>query len=345
MRRHLSKFDLRLRDISHYILGFLEDRLAPFTLIILAGLLTHSICFWDSWRGDESIGTTIRNLVLVIAAIAALPLAIWRSKVAERQANEAQHQSRIAQQQAETAQRSLLNERYQKGAEMLGSKVLSVRLGGIYALARLAREHPGDYHAQIMSLLCAFVRNPTEDNVHDTKLREDVQEVMKAVCTRSDAQIKIEEELEYKLDLSDAVLKGADLQQAHLAGAILKSADLNGANLEDVNLNGATLEGAILEAAQLALADLTGANLESACLKAAYLGCAVLVHADLNFADLTKAHLHGANLSRANLRNCKGLTRAQLSHADSGLDTPPDLTHVVDSKTGEPLVWGERPLV
>ena len=32
----------------------------------------------------------IRNLVLVLAAIAALPLAIWRSKVAERQADTAQ---------------------------------------------------------------------------------------------------------------------------------------------------------------------------------------------------------------------------------------------------------------
>ena len=48
---------------------------------------------------------------------------------------------------------------------MLGSEQLSVRLGGIYALARLAREDPGDYHTQIMSLLCAFIRNPTGEPV------------------------------------------------------------------------------------------------------------------------------------------------------------------------------------
>ena len=83
-----------------------------------------------------------------------LPLAIWRSTVAERQ-------SATSQLQSETAQRGLLNERYQKGAEMLGSAVLAVRLGGIYALDRLAREHPEAYHLQIMNLLCAFVRNPT----------------------------------------------------------------------------------------------------------------------------------------------------------------------------------------
>ena len=43
---------------------------------------------------------------------------------------------------------------------MLGSEVLSVRLGGIYALARLAREHPEEYHVQIMRLLLCFCPKP-----------------------------------------------------------------------------------------------------------------------------------------------------------------------------------------
>ena len=191
--------------------------------------------FWDWLTAGESGSTTIRNLGLVIAAAIGLPLAIWRSKVAERQAVTAQHQSETSQRQAETAQRSLLNERYQKGAEMLGSTVLSVRLGGIYALSRLAREHPEDYHVQIMSLLCAFVRHPTSEDVETPRgwkeegnnrpirVREDVQAVMTAVCERSKTQIEIEEEVQYQLDLSDADLNGVQL----------KDADLNGANLEE----------------------------------------------------------------------------------------------------------------
>ena len=71
---------------------------------------------------NESGSATIRNLVLGIATLIALPLGIWRSMVAERQADATQRQS-------QTASVSLLNERYQKGAEMLGSDVLSVRLG------------------------------------------------------------------------------------------------------------------------------------------------------------------------------------------------------------------------
>ena len=90
------------------------------------------------------MGTTARNVGLMIGGAVALVFAVWRSWVAHKQ--------------ADTARQGLLNERYQKGAEMLGNNVLSVRLGGIYALERLAAEHPEQYHVQIMKLLCAFVR-------------------------------------------------------------------------------------------------------------------------------------------------------------------------------------------
>ena len=111
--------------------------------------IVPSIMFWGWLSGGESGSTTIRNIALVAAGVFTLLLAIWRGVVANRQAN--------------TAQQGLLNERYQKGAAMLGSEVLSVRLGGIYALQRLAEESPGQYHIQIMRLFCAFVRLPTRD--------------------------------------------------------------------------------------------------------------------------------------------------------------------------------------
>ena len=98
-------------------------------VFVLIVAVVFSICFWGWLGAGESGSTTIRNLGLIVAAIIGLPLVIWRSVVAERQADAAQRQS-------ETAQRGLLNERYQKGSEMLGSEVLTVRFGGIYALAR-----------------------------------------------------------------------------------------------------------------------------------------------------------------------------------------------------------------
>ena len=107
------------------------------------------VCQHWEWIVTESGSTIIRNLGLVIGGLIAIGFGIWRGVVASRQ--------------AKTSQRGLLNERYQKGTEMLGSEVLSVRLGGIYALQRLAEDDPVQYHVQIMRLLCAFVRNPTKD--------------------------------------------------------------------------------------------------------------------------------------------------------------------------------------
>ena len=56
---------------------------------------------------------------------------------------------------------------------MLGSELLSVRLGGIHALVRIAEEHRSEYHIQIMELLCAFVRHPPKGQPDDAReLRE-----------------------------------------------------------------------------------------------------------------------------------------------------------------------------
>ena len=308
-------------------------------VLVVGGASVISIMYWDWLSVRESNGSTIRNIVLAVAALLALPLAIWRSTVADRQAKTAQRQS-------ETVQRGLLNERYQKGAEMLGSTVLPVRLGGIYALARLAREHPGDYHTQIMSLLCAFVRNPPgvgKEKQDPKKLREDVQAVMTAVGERSKSQTKIEEKEEYRInlpevDLHEANLRGANLTRADLWKANLRGADLHEADLTKANLRVADLAGVNLEAADLTRAMLNSAKLN----EHADLTRAVMTGARLRRADLHEADLAGADLGEADLRDCKGLTQEELDQAFAREDIPPKLEGVVDAETGKPLVWRGR---
>ncbi len=107
-----------------------------------------------------------------------------------------------------------------------GTKLLAVRLGGIYALGCLAREHPRDYHRQIMNLLCSFVRNPPAVDEHDTvkkqdtnEVREDVHAVLPLICIRSKLQIEIEEkEFYFNLDLSGADLHGVSLLRVSSLG-------------------------------------------------------------------------------------------------------------------------------
>ena len=43
---------------------------------------------------------------------------------------------------------------------MLGSDLLSVRLGGIYGLCQLAQDYPKEFHLRVVNLLAAFVRHP-----------------------------------------------------------------------------------------------------------------------------------------------------------------------------------------
>lgn len=341
---------------------------------VLMAATVFSIIYWCWLSAGESGSTTIRNLGLVVVAAIGLPIAIWRSVVVERQAT-------TAQLQADTARRSLLNERYQKAAEMLGSQVPSVRLGGIYALARLASEHPVGYHIQIMRLLCAFVRNPTkedddkEGSDQSQMVREDVQEVMVAIGNRS--AVQVEEEEQHWLNLSNADLGGvcllganlahasllgaalnyARLDHAHLEGALLRDAELYGAsliqaNLNDAELNGAELGSAKLYSAKLNRASLSGANLSKAKLKGVHLNDASLAgatlegaslkSATLTNADLTEAKLKDVNLSGATLRKCNGLTQEQLNETFEASPDPPKQLDVFDANKSVPLVWKGR---
>src|SRR5262249_13348845 len=55
------------------------------------------------------------------------------------------------------AEEGKLTERFSKAVELLGSEKLDVRLGGIYALERIARDSLKD-HWTVMEVLTAFVR-------------------------------------------------------------------------------------------------------------------------------------------------------------------------------------------
>ena len=173
----------------------------------------------------ETPSTIIRNFFLVFGGFIAIGVAIWRSFVAYSQSKATQTLAEMSHRQAETSERGLLNERYQKGAEMLGSEFLFVRVAGIYALQRLAEEHAEQYHVQIMRLFFTFVRHPTEDKddtakstdaneILSTKLdwiREDVQAAMTAIGTRSDADIILENKEKFFPALNHAILPSANL--------------------------------------------------------------------------------------------------------------------------------------
>ncbi len=285
----------RKRPSSQYLIIFI---LLGIVLVVAGGFAVWLQWEWlrSSEDGKASNGDTLRNVGFIVAGVVALGFAFWRAQVAERQAD-------AAQEQTATAQQSLLNERYQRGAGMLGSPVLSVRLGGIYALQRLAEEYPGQYHLQVMRLFCTFVRNPLGEDDIPFDLREvpaDVQAVITAIGERSSAGQLIESKTEFTLDLRRVRLKSADMRELAFTGANLQYAYLSGADLVRIELSGAYL---------------LKTNLSSAVLVRANFSNARLTEADFSHARLTRANFSNARLAKANLSGAL-LARANFSRAD-----------------------------
>ena len=315
------------------------DRLPPSALVwfcltvvvILASSTLITICAWGWLQSSatglgESNSTTLRNIGFLTAGIIALVFAVWRSWTAERQVRTAQRQAESGQKQADTAQSSLRHERYQRAAEMLGSNLLATRLGGIYALQRLATEYPEEYHIQIMELLCAFVRNPPETYFREERratlrqdtgqretpqeLQSDVQTAITAIARRSKKSRMLEAAQDFRLNLHNAFLVKARLPGANLAGA-----NLSGANLEDADCNDADFSNANLTSANLSRARCASTNLAGAQM----LGL-ILTKTLVQNADFSKTHFSPRDVSEAEL------AYANFSHATI---SPTDLSKAV----------------
>ena len=290
-------------------------------LFICFGLLVSILCFcfwgWLSDGGGESNSAVLRNISFMVAGIIGLTLAGWRSLIARKQ--------------DETSESGLQNDRYQKGAEMLGNETCSTRLGGIYALERLARDHPKTYHEQIMELLSSFARHPTTDTAIEIKfhdeaisketyhVRPDVYEAVSAILRCKVAQIKNENGSGknsgiHQTNLSVRYLKKGGLPYINLTNVKLTGADLSDSYLSNVDFSGAELIGANLSDADLRYADLSGAELNGADLCNAELSYAYLIGAKLIDTKLTGAILTNVNLTNVNLTNVN-LTGAYFAYA------------------------------
>jgi uncharacterized protein YjbI with pentapeptide repeats len=237
-----------------------------------------------------------------------------------------------------------ITERFTRAIEQLGHEQLDVRVGGIFALERIARDSTDD-RGPIVEVLTAYVREhapwppqspragvtrtaqidprdehaapaaePTDDPSQDRRPETDVQAALTVLGRRLR-----DHEGEVFLDLTSTDLRGARLTGAHLEKAELQGCHLENATLADAHLDKAKLwnahmQGALLFRAQLKGAGLHGAHLEGAALPDAMLAGAGLHEAHLDGANLEAAHLETAMLPDAHLERAQ-LARAHLYKA------------------------------
>jgi hypothetical protein len=176
-----------------------------------------------------------------------------------------------------------ITERFTRAIDQLGKvddngqKLFEIRIGGIYALERIAKESEEDYWP-IMEVLTAYVRQHAPLQPEEAQQGEEDQGVEKSEedsggITREseptevpapapDIQAIITVLRRLSSSFRHGEPKPLDLHETNLWGADLSEADLSEANLTGANLTGANLTGADLRRANRSGADLTEAQLE-----------------------------------------------------------------------------------
>ncbi len=325
MAEEKTNFGKRWKARFHrYCLAFIPNEPNAILLAVLLGIgLNTFLLYFIDLPKDTTLFEYLRDskpwaLITGLTAAPALVLMwYWRDK--HRRAD------------VRTARESQLTERFATAVRLLGDERMEIRLGGIYALERLARDSEADHWA-VMETLSAFIRenarwekskeelefdafnvgkSPQKKKTpaDNPKPRTDIQAILTVIGRRPEERRKYEEEREYNLDLSGTDLRGVDickaflkhinLENTSLALAKLSGANLSGAVFSGANLSGAELSGADLSRAMLSGTDLSGANLSGAVLSGANLSGAVLSGALLFFVDLSGISLFGVDLSGA----------------------------------------------
>jgi hypothetical protein len=205
--------------------------------------------------------------------------------------------------QVQISRHGQISDRITRAVDQMASDNIHVRIGGLYALERVAKDSYEDRQT-ITRILTAFIRTrspwtapPQLDHQHprsafdDGMLRlglraEDVQMALYILKDRPHP------EDERPLYLSFADLRIASLAVCDLRGIICQNANLAGAWLQE-----AQLDDAFLKVSDLRQAHLEGTRLVNAKLNNAHLQEANLEGADLRGTDLTDACLDGANLT------------------------------------------------
>jgi uncharacterized protein YjbI with pentapeptide repeats len=230
-----------------------------------------------------------------------------------------------------TTQEGQITDRFTKAITQLGDHNLAMRLGGIYALERIAKDSESD-HWPVMEVLTAFVREqaPAQSLPENTppdgkaqqplaklleeegfdvfqeavyariqtqRLRADIQAILTVLGRRTRTHENGESQ---RLNLHFTNLQYADLQGAQLQGAMLDGAQLQGANLRGAKLQHASLSGADLQNT-----DVIEVELQDADLKWAKLQNTKFIYAKLQRARLRAARLQGATLAHCELQGAE----------------------------------------
>ncbi|NUK72572.1 pentapeptide repeat-containing protein [Streptomyces lunaelactis] len=230
-------------------------------------------------------------------------------------------QLRVSQEGLNATREGQITDRFGQAVEQTGSDKLDVRIGGLYALWRVADHSDRDREA-VIAIMAAFIRTHlpwpgAETGSHAPAADTLINSVQPLETRSADAQVALtclgvlcEGRRPEWLNLIATDLRRADCDGLHLQGVILDRACLEAASIFRSDLTRASLAGAVLRHAELTTSTLRFARCVAADLRGAR-----LVETDLEDADFTGADLREADLCNARAANAS-FRQANLSMAD-----------------------------
>ena len=204
-------------------------------LAMLDGLvgLVSAVLFALWWFGRVTFVEQEVTIVQIITVLFVLVGMHWT-----------QRRVQAAEKTADVVEEGHITDRFTKAIAQLGDCKMAIRLGGIYALERIAKDSEKD-HGPIMEVLTAYVREnaPSREEEEDTPEAPgppptDIQAILTVIGRRETTD---DNRLNNPLDLSYTQLSGANLTGANLTGANLTGADLFETDLFETDLCGVSL--------------------------------------------------------------------------------------------------------
>lgn len=222
--------------------------------------------------------------------------------------------------------------RYTEAIKQLAHEDIAVRIGGIYALERIANDSEKDFRT-VMEVLALYIRQvvprPSDKGevMRDTDgyLRADIQAALTVIGRRNPPSSA----KDIVIDLSDTDLRKARLLGLNFDSVIFERALLSGTDMRDTSLVGANFSQAIMSRVRIHPSHFRDdkvyhrPDLRKATFQFAQLDGALLFEIDARGAYFGGAHLDGADFHDADLRGAT-IAKMQLDsmRANDGVILP-----------------------
>lgn len=198
------------------------------------------------------------------------------------------------------SQEGQITERFNKAIDHLGADKLAMRLGGIYALARIAADSPKDA-ATIVEIFAAFLRESATEV--GAKTAADGKAILVLLGTAEWARAAVVD------------LRGCRFQEVSAEGLDFENALLDDAVFRDCRLPQGRFDGASLLAADFANCYLRQCSFKGCHARVANFAGAYLRGASFEGADIFGAKFDSASLLAANFDGAAGAIRQQFEDA------------------------------